>query len=104
MDPLDKEKWSDNLNKFKIPEARLLYMIYYLFKTERINYSDKLKLKELAIIENEEINKKYADFEKSKNIGKLQIDLKKLLHKDSDKSQEIKSFLGYAVSSVENHK
>lgn len=61
----------EDLSKFKILQARMLYMIYFLSKTNDINYSQKTKLKQLVISDNQTLIKIYDNFEKTFKIQKL---------------------------------
>jgi uncharacterized pyridoxamine 5'-phosphate oxidase family protein len=63
--------FKEDLAKLKILHARMLYMIYYLSKTNDINYSQKNKLKQLVIQENPILIKIYNNFERSFNLQKL---------------------------------
>lgn len=83
---MDKN-WKEELAKFKIPQARLLYMIFYLFKANEINYQQKYKLKELVMLEDNGLNNCYNNFEKDKNLNKLIIDLKTIY--DENKTEVI---------------
>lgn len=37
--------WKDEIKKFQQPHAKILYMIYYFYKTDSINNQMKFKLK-----------------------------------------------------------
>ena len=40
-----KEKWMDDIQKFNLPNAKILYLIYYLFGLKQIDSEQKKKLK-----------------------------------------------------------
>ena len=63
--------YKEDLFKFKIPQAKMLYMIYYLSKTNDINFSQKSKLKELVIKDDKHLIKIFNTFEKSLDIHKF---------------------------------
>jgi len=37
--------WKENLEKFNLPHSKMLYMIYYFFKTGKLDFEQKYKLK-----------------------------------------------------------
>ncbi len=39
--------WKEDIPKFNLPHTRMLYMIYYFFKTGSLTQLQKLKLKGL---------------------------------------------------------
>ena len=49
--------YKEDLKKFKIPQARMLYIVYFLSKINEINFPQKLKLKELIIQEDKQFKK-----------------------------------------------
>ncbi len=67
--------YKEDLKKFKIPQARMLYIVYFLSKTNEINFPQKLKLKELIIQEDKQFKKIYDIFESSLNIQKFVSDI-----------------------------
>lgn len=83
-----EESWKENLTKFKILQTRILYLIFYLFKTYDINYQEKCRLKQLVILEDERINKVFIEFEKTLNIAKLTEDFRLIYQEDKGKNDE----------------
>ena len=87
--------WKEDLSKFKIPQARLLYMIFFLFKANEINYQQKIWLKQRVMLEDEKINSVYLNFERTMDIDKLLSDFnalydsEKKLNEDSTQEMEI---------------
>jgi hypothetical protein len=37
--------WKEDILKFNLPHAKILYMIYYFFKSGELSYQQKFKLK-----------------------------------------------------------
>ena len=74
--------WKIELAKFKIPQARLLYIIFYLYKTNEINFVQKYRLKELIVLEDEILSKSFQNFEKLLNITKFTNELKIIYEKN----------------------
>lgn len=37
--------WREDLKKFNLPHAKILYMIYYFFKNGKLDFEQKFKLK-----------------------------------------------------------
>ncbi len=85
---MDKN-WKDDLAKFKIPQARLLYMIFYLFKANELNYQQKYRLKQLVMLSDQKLTQVYNNFEKTKNLNKLLIDFRKIYNEDESKNQNL---------------
>jgi hypothetical protein len=71
----EPKDFKENLQKFIIPQARMLYMIYHLYQINEINFTQKCKLKEFVITENKTFLKIHENFEKSMNIQKLINDI-----------------------------
>lgn len=85
---MDKN-WKDDLAKFKIPQARLLYMIFYLFKANELNYQQKYRLKQLVMLDDQKLTQVYNNFERTKNLNKLLIDFRKIYNEDESKNQNL---------------
>jgi hypothetical protein len=67
-----------DLQKFKVPHAKLLYMIFYFFKQGDLDYEQKLKLKEYVILDNQRIFIVLDEFERDQNINKMLEQLQKI--------------------------
>ena len=78
-----------NLTKFKIVHTRLLYIIYYLFKINVINYEEKLCLKKLVIMGNENILQIYCEYEKTLNLNNLVSDFKNIYNLEKENHEYI---------------
>ena len=91
-----KEKWMDDIQKFNLPNAKILYLIYYLFGLKQIDSEQKKKLKEFVILENPSIFNAYKKFEKNPNLSELGNEFKKIyngsINKDYSKSIIHKAF------------
>ena len=91
-----KEKWMDYIQKFNLPNAKILYLIYYLFGLKQIDSEQKKKLKEFVILENPSIFNAYKKFEKNPNLSELGNEFKKIyngsINKDYSKSIIHKAF------------
>lgn len=68
--------WKSDLAKFKIFHAKVLYMIYYLFKANKINYTQKINLKQIMMQEDSKFKPIFIEFEKKMDLHFL---IKKLL-------------------------
>ena len=55
--------WQEDIKKFNLPHAKIMYMIYYFNKKNFLNDKEKLKLKEYVILEDETVFKIMDDFE-----------------------------------------
>ena len=78
--------WKIELDKFDLLYTKILYMIYYFFNTKHFNDDQKIKLKELVILENSDIIKSFKKFEKNNNLGGFEKDLKDIYEKNVSKS------------------
>jgi hypothetical protein len=65
MSEKSKEKWMEDIQKFNLPNAKILYLIYYLFGLKQLDSEQKKKLKEFVILENPSIFNAYKKFEKN---------------------------------------
>ena len=59
-----KEKWTEDIQKFNLPNEKILYLIYYLCGSKQLD-SEKKKIKEFVILENPSIFNAYKKFEKN---------------------------------------
>lgn len=55
--------WQDDIKKFNLPHAKIMYMIYYFNKKGYLTDKEKLKLKEYVILESDMIFNLIEDFE-----------------------------------------
>ena len=78
--------WKIELDKFDLLYTKILYMIYYFFSIKHFNNDQKIKLKELVILENSDIIKSFKKFEKNNNLGGFEKDLKDIYEKNVSKS------------------
>lgn len=90
--------WKSTLSLLKLPQARILYLIYYLFGAGELDYLQKYRLKQLVVLEEKIIYEAYNTYERTKSINKLLIDFRKIL---SDK--EIISKYEYLTIIQENN-
>jgi hypothetical protein len=83
--------WKEDIMKFNLPHAKILYMIYYFFKSGELSYQQKFKLKgiiilynilEYVILENERIFEILGEFEDSRDEFKLLEDLRKIYNEE----------------------
>lgn len=74
--------WQDDIVKFNLPHAKILYMIYFFFRNGQLNFQQKHKLKEYVILENQKIFEKFGEFERSKNENKLLNDIKDIYNEE----------------------
>lgn len=79
----------DDLLMFKIPQAKILYMIYHFFKSGQLNYTQKIKLKELVILNDPQIIDYFQQFEINEDTDKLLEDFKKLLEEEKPKDNKL---------------
>jgi hypothetical protein len=74
--------WEEHISKFNLPHAKLLYLIYYLSKTNALDKQQKIKLKEYVVLENEKIFQTLEDFENHHNIENLLEDFKNIYEEE----------------------
>ena len=86
MSTENKINWKIELDKFDLLYTKILYMIYYFFSIKHFNNDQKIKLKELVILENSDIIKSFKKFEKNNNLGGFEKDLKDIYEKNVLKS------------------
>ena len=86
MSTENKINWKNELDKFNLLYTKILYMIYYFFNIKHFNDDQKIKLKELVILENSDIIKSFKKFEKNNNLGSFEKDLKDIYEKNVSKS------------------
>ena len=55
--------WKEDIKKFNLPHAKIMYMIYYFHKKNDLTDSERLKLKEYVILENNIIFSLFEEFE-----------------------------------------
>jgi hypothetical protein len=76
--------WDDHIIKFNLPHARLLYLIYFLSKSNMLEKQQTIKLKEYVILENENIFKLLVTFEQHRSIELLVTDFKRILEEEQE--------------------
>ena len=59
--------WKEDIKKFNLPHAKIMYMIYYFHKKNDLTDSERLKLKEYVILESNIIFTLFEDFESLEN-------------------------------------
>jgi hypothetical protein len=70
--------WEEQISKFNLPHAKLLYLIYYLSKSGALDKQQTIKLKEYVILENERIFQILHEFETDHNIDNILEEFKKV--------------------------
>lgn len=55
--------WQDDIRKFNLPHAKIMYMIYYFNKKGYLTDKEKLKLKEYVILESDVLFNMIDDFD-----------------------------------------
>lgn len=107
---MDKKlNWKEDIPKFNLPFAKILYMIYYFFNTKQLDNDQKKKLKEYVILDNSKIFDAFQGFEKSNSINDLLTDFKKIykeevqysINRDCSKSILHKAFESTIVKNTE---
>ena len=80
---MDKSlNWREDLPKFNLLFAKMLYMIYFLFENKQIDPEMKKKLKEFVIQENPKMFEAFELFEKNESLTDLLSSLKKIYSED----------------------
>ena len=74
----EENEWIDKC-KLKNDFSQILYLIYYLYKLNLINKEQKLLLKQLVLLNKNEIFEIMNNLKKTKNMDKFLIDIKKLI-------------------------
>lgn len=105
-----KLNWKDDLPKFNLSFAKMLYMIYYLFDSKQLDPEQKKKLKEFVILENPKMFQAYEVFEKNNSLNDLLANFKKIfneeiqgnLNKDYSKSIIHKAFESTMKNGAQN--
>ena len=92
--------WQEDLPKFNLPFAKMLYMLYYLFSEKQIDNEQKKKLKELVLVDNKKMLQLYSVFEKNNNLGDLVSGLKKIYTEETMNKDFSKSIIHKAFESI----
>lgn len=88
----DEMDWKSDLAKFKIFPAKVLYMIYYLFKSNKINYTQKINLKQVMMQEDLESKESkfkqiFIEFEKKMDLHFLIKKFLELIDENKPKNE-----------------
>ena len=95
-----KVTWQDDLPKFNLPFAKMLYMLYYLSSEKQIDNEQKKKLKELVLVDNKKMLQLYGVFEKNNNLSDLVTGLKKIYTEETMNKDFSKSIIHKAFESI----
>ena len=95
-----KVTWQDDLPKFNLPFAKMLYMLYYLSSEKQIDNEQKKKLKELVLVDNKKMLQLYSVFEKNNNLNDLVSGLKKIYTEETMNKDFSKSIIHKAFESI----
>ena len=94
------------LNKIKLFNAKIFYMINYFFINNHFDKEQKKKLKELVILENSDIIKSFKKFEKNSNLNDLEKDFQKIYENEigfNIKKDRLKTILEKAWDSIQKN-
>jgi hypothetical protein len=75
--------WEEQIAKFNLPHAKLLYLIYHFSKNNLIDKQQTIKLKEYVILESEVVFRLLMEFQRSKDIDYLLAQFKELLEEEN---------------------